>query len=174
MTSGTLRQACLTEIILRFVRQLVNGTKTNQFPFSTLFKLRSIFYMKLTFLGWSMSVSIDDVLLDFPMILVVSYTCAITLSFMYKGLLQIHPTQKPWIISDMRSVRVSQCAPKLSQDAPSLPWWRCPESVSRCPHLFQAHIVTALSSISQLQALATGICSIQILILARSTLSSGT
>ena len=42
-----------------------------------------------------------------------------------------------------------------------------PESVSRCPHLFQAHIVTATS-------LATGICSIQILIVARSTLSSGT
>ena len=84
-------------------------------------------------------------------------------------LVQIHPTQKLWIISDMRSVRVSQCAPKLSQGAPSLSQWRCPESVSRCPHLFQAHIVTAKSSINQLQASATGICSIQILILARST-----
>ena len=51
-----------TEIILRFVRHLVNGTKTNQFPFSTLLlvavghpwhvcKLRSIFYTKSTFLG---------------------------------------------------------------------------------------------------------------------------
>ena len=50
----------------------------------------------------------------------------------------------------------------------------CPKTVSRCPHLFQAHIVTETSSISQLQALATGMRSIQILILARSTLSSGT
>ena len=50
-----------TEIILRFVRHLVNGTKTNQFPFSSLLlmavghpwhvcKLRSIFYIKSTFL----------------------------------------------------------------------------------------------------------------------------
>ena len=31
------------------------------------------------------------------------------------------------------------------------------------PPFFQAHIVTATSSIDQLQALATGICSIQIL-----------
>ena len=166
---GILRQACLTEIILRFARQLVNDSKTNQFPFSTLFKLRSIFYMKITFLGWSISVSIDHVILDFPMILVVSYTCAITLSLMYNGLLQIHPMQKLWIISDMRSVRVLQCSPKRSLGAPSLSQWRCPESVSRCPHFFQAHIVSATSSISQLQALATrihGICSIQILILA--------
>ena len=68
----------LTEIILRLVRQLVNGTKTNLFPFSTLFKLRSIFYMKITFLGWSISVSIDHVMFDSPMILVVSYTGVIT------------------------------------------------------------------------------------------------
>ena len=39
--------------------------------------------MKITFLGLSISVSIDHVILDFPMILVVSYTCAITLSLMY-------------------------------------------------------------------------------------------
>ena len=37
-TLGTLRQTWFdTEIILRFLRHLVNGTKTNQFPFSTLF-----------------------------------------------------------------------------------------------------------------------------------------
>ena len=79
-----------TEIILRFVRHLVNGTKTNQYSFSTLLlmavghswyvcKLRSIFYTISTFLGWSMFVSIDHVILDFPTILVASYTCAITL-----------------------------------------------------------------------------------------------
>ena len=127
--------------LLQFVSQLVNGTKTNQFPFSTLFKLRSIFYIKITFLGCSISVSIDHIILDFPMILVVSYTCAITLSLMYNGLLQIHPTQKLWIISEMRSVRVSQCAPKLSQGAPSLSQWGCPESVLRCPHFFR-HILS--------------------------------
>ena len=50
------------------------------------------------------------------MILVVSYTCAITLSLMYNGLLQIHPTQK---LNNIR-YEVSQCAPKLSQGAPIL------------------------------------------------------
>ena len=51
-----------TDIILRFVRHLVNDTKTNQFRFSTLllmvighpwhaYNLRSIFYMKSRFLG---------------------------------------------------------------------------------------------------------------------------
>ena len=40
----------------------------------------------------------------------------------------------------------------------------CPKTVSGT-HLFQAHIVTTTSSINQLHALATGICSIQILIL---------
>ena len=69
-------------------------------------------------------------------------------------------------LNNIRYIRVSQCAPKLSQGAPSLSQLKCPESVSRCPHLFQAHIVTATSIISQLQALATGICSIPILILA--------
>ena len=49
----------VTEIILRYVRHLVYGNKTSQFPFSTLLlmavghpwhvcKLRSIFYMKST------------------------------------------------------------------------------------------------------------------------------
>ena len=43
----------------------------------------------------------------------------------------------------MRSVRVSQCAPKLPQGA---------------PHFFQAHILLQhLTCISQLQALDTGI-----------------
>ena len=76
--------------ILRFVRHLVNGTKTNRFPFSTLLlmaighpwqacKLRSIFYMKSSFLGSSIFGFIDHIILDFPMILVVSYTCVITL-----------------------------------------------------------------------------------------------
>ena len=52
----------------------------------------------------------------------------------------------------------------------------CPKTVSSCLESIsvKAHIVTGTSSISQLQALATGICSIQILILARSTLFSGT
>ena len=65
--------------------------------------------------------------------------------------------------------RVSQCAPKLSQGAPSL-------SQGTLKVFQDAHIVTATSSIKQLQALATGrpMCIIQILILARSTLSSGT
>ena len=94
--------------------------KPKNFHFPPCLNLGSFFYMKITFLGWSISVSIDHVILDFPMILVVSYTCAITLSLMYNGLLQIHPTQNLWIISEMRSVRVSQSAPKLSQGAPSL------------------------------------------------------
>ena len=69
---------------------MVNGTKTNQFLFSTLllmtighpwhaFKHRSIFYMKNIFLRSSIFGSIDHIILDFPMILVVSYTCVITL-----------------------------------------------------------------------------------------------
>ena len=64
---------------------------------------------------------------------------------------------------------MSQCAPKLSQGDPNLS-----QGAPKVFHLLQAPIVTVTSSISQLQALATGICSIQILILARSTLSSGT
>ena len=79
-----------TEIILRFVRYLVNDTKTNQFPFSTLLlmaighpwhacKLSSNLYMKNSFLGSSIFGSIDHIILDFPMIVVVSYTCVITL-----------------------------------------------------------------------------------------------
>ena len=123
-TLGTLRQACLTEIILRFVRQLVNGTKSNQFPFSTLFKLRSIFYMKITFLWWSISVSIDHIglILDFPMILVVLYTCAITLSLMYNGFASNTPRTK--IMNNIRyevSQGVSMCPKTVS---------RCPESIS--------------------------------------------
>ena len=80
------------------------------------------------------------------------------------------------MVSDVRSVRVghlgtlSQCAPKLSQCAPSLSQGAL--KVSRgAPHFFSD---TATSSINQLQDLATDICSIQILILGRSTLSSGT
>ena len=57
-------------------------------------------------------------------------------------------------------VYLSEGAPKVFQGAPAF--------------FRHMHIVTATSSISQLQALATGIYSIQILILARSTLSSGT
>ena len=67
---------------------------------------------------------------------------------------------------------VSICPKTVSRGPKSVSG--CPESVSRCPHFFQAHIVTATSSISQLQALATGICSIQILIFVISMLSSGT
>ena len=171
-----LGTGCLTEIILRFVHQLVNGTKTNQFPFSTLFKLRSIFYMKITFFRMINICVYGSRNTWFPYDFDgIVHLCYHLISYVYiMVLLQIHPTQKLWIISDMRSVRVSQCALKLFQGAPSLSQWRCPESVSRCPHLFQAHIVIATSRISQLQALATGICSIRILILAGSTLSSGT
>ena len=61
---------------------------------------------------------------------------------------------------------LSQCATKLSQGAPKVS--------QGAPTFLKAHIVTATSSISQLQALATGICSIQILIFVISTLSSGT
>ena len=70
------------------------------------------------FLGWSISESIDHVILDFPMIFGVSYTCAITFLLTYNGLLQIHPTH--WY--DIRyevSQGVSFC-PKMSQVAPSL------------------------------------------------------
>ena len=109
-----MRQACFTEnILLRVVRQLVNGTKTNQFLFSTLFKLRSIFYMKITFLGWSISVSIDHVILDFPMICVISYTCAITSN-----------TPHTKTMNNIRyevSQGVSMCPKTVS---------RCPESIS--------------------------------------------
>ena len=62
MNMGYLEKGLFdTEIILRFVRHLVYVTETNQFPFSTLllmavghhwhlYKLRSNFYMKSTFL----------------------------------------------------------------------------------------------------------------------------
>ena len=63
--------------------------------------------------------------------------------------------------------------PKLSQGAPSLSQ-SAPKVSQGAPHFFKAHIVSATFRISQLQALATGICSILILILVRSTLSSGT
>ena len=96
----------------------VNGTKTNQFPFSTLFKLMSIFYLKITFLGWSISVSIDHVISDFPMILVVSYTGAITLSLMYNGF-----ASKTLDTKTMNNIRY-----KVSQGVSM-----CPKTVSRCP-----------------------------------------
>ena len=57
-------------------------------------KLRSIFFVKISFLGSSIFGSMDHIILDFPMILVESYTCVITLQLMYNGLLQIHPTHK--------------------------------------------------------------------------------
>ena len=70
----------------------------------------------------------------------------------------------PWDAVSMCPKTVSRCPKSVS---------RCPESVSRCPHFFSSTYFTATSNISQLQALATGICSIQILILVRSTLFSG-
>ena len=65
------------------MRHLVNVTQTNQFRFYTLLlmtirhtwhacKLRSIFYMKGSFLGLSIFGSIDLMKLDFPVILVLS------------------------------------------------------------------------------------------------------
>ena len=71
----------------------------------------------------------------------------------------------PWDAVSMCPKTVSRCPKSVS---------RCPESVSRCPHFFSGTYFTAASNISQLQALATGICSIQILILVRSTLFSST
>ena len=77
------------------------------------------------------------------------------------------------MISDVRSVRVghletlSQCAPKLSQGAPSLSQG-APKVSQGAPTFFQAHILL------QHLTLANCICSIQILILVRSTLFSST
>ena len=76
------------------------------------------------------------------------------------------------MISDVSSVRVghldtlSQCALKLSQGAPSLS--------QGAPKVSQGTYFTATFNISQLQVLATGICSVEILILVRSTLFLGT
>ena len=167
------------------MRHLVNGTKTNQFPFSTLLlvavghpwhvcKLRSIFYTKSTFLRWSIFGSIDHVILDFPMILVVPYTCAITLWLTYNGLLQIHPTHKLWyqmwgqpgLGTLRRCLNVHQNCLKVPQVC-----LRVPRKCLKVPPLFSG---TITSSISQLQALGTCICSIQIFILGRSMLSPGT
>ena len=113
-----------------------------------------IFYMKSSFLGWSIFVSIDHVILEFPMILVVSYTCAITFLLTYNGLLQIHPTH--WF-----DIRYEFCQGVLMW--PKTIWRcskcisKCPESVSRCPHLFQTHIVTATSSIMVSQVTPGGV-----------------
>ena len=83
---------------------------------------------------------------------------------MYNGWVQIHPTHKlwyqmwgqsPWDAVSMCPKTVSRCPKSVS---------KCPESVSRRPHFFQAHIL-----LQQLQALATGICSIQIVLLVRPT-----
>ena len=79
------------------------------------------------------------------------------------------------MVSDARSVRVghlgmlSQRAPKLSQGAP-----RLSQDAPRLSQGAPTFSGAATFSISQLQALATYICSIQILISCRSTLSSGT
>ena len=51
---------------------------------------------------------------------------------------------------------------------------KVPRKCLKVPPLFSGTYFTAASNISQLQALATGICSIQILILVRSTLFSST
>ena len=69
------------------------------------------------------------------------------------------------MISDVRY----QCASKLSQCGPSLS--KCTRKVTHGVPTFSG---TYCSSISQLQALATGIGNIQILIFHRFTLSSGT
>ena len=101
------------------------------------------------------------------MILVVSYTCAITFLLTYNGLLQIHPTHKIWYQiwgqSGCLNVlqKLSQGAPSLSlgalkvfQDAPTL--WRhilllqhlalwmyqvTPGGVSRCIHMCRKNIL---------------------------------
>ena len=177
-----------TDNILRFVRHLVNDTKTNQFRFSTLLlmtighlwhacKLRSIFYMKSKFLGWSIFGSIDHIILDFPMIwwylpLVLSlYNLCIMAWFKYTPhtnydiRCEVSQGGAPRDAVSMCPKTVSRCPKFVS---------RCPESVSRCPHFFSGTYFTATSNNSQLQALATGICGIQILILVRSALFSST
>ena len=167
-------------IILRFVRHLVNDTKTNQFIFSTLLliaighpwhacKLRSIFSMKISFLGSSIFGSIHQIILDFPMIFVVSYTCVITLQLMYNGLLQIHPTHKLWYQMWARSVRVGTLRRCLNvpQNCLKVPQvcLKVPRKCLKVPPLFSGTYFTATYNVIQLQALCTGICSIQILIL---------
>ena len=112
-------------------------------------------------------------ILYFPVILVVSHTCAITLSLMYNGLLQIHPTHKLWYQmcgqSGWGTLRRCLNVPQNCLNVPQV-CLKVPRKCLKVPPLFWS---TATSSISQLQALATGICSIQILILGRSKLSSG-
>ena len=130
-----MRQACLTQIILLFVRHVVNDTKTNQFLFSTLLlmaighpwhasKLRSIFTWKVGFL--------DDQYLhrshntwftyDFGGILHLCYHFITYNVYWFRS----NTPHTQTMISDVRSVRMghletlSQCAPKLSQGSPSL------------------------------------------------------
>ena len=79
---------------------------------------------------WSISVCIDHGLLDFPMILVVSYTCTITLSLMYNGFASNTPHTKTmnnirYEVSlnvpqnCLKVPRVSEGAPKVFQGAPT-------------------------------------------------------
>ena len=67
--------------------------------------------------------SIDHVILDFPMILVVSYTCAITLSLMYNGLASNTPHTKtmnvPQNCLKVPRVYLSEGAPEVFQAAPT-------------------------------------------------------
>ena len=82
------------------------------------------------------------------------------------------------MISDVRSVRVghletlSQCVAQNCLKVPQV-CLNVPRKFLKVPPLFSGTYFTATSNISQLQASATGICSIQILILVRSTLFSG-
>ena len=76
--------------------------------------------------------SIDNVILDFPMILVVSYTCAITLSLMYNGFASNTPHTKtmnniryevslnvPQNCHKVPRIYPSEGAPKVFQGAPT-------------------------------------------------------
>ena len=88
---------------------------------------------------------------------------------MYNGLLQIHPMHAQTMVSDASLVVVGHLGTRRLNVPQNCP--KVPRKYLKVPPLFSG---TVTSSISQLQALATGICSIQILILGRSTLSSDT
>ena len=95
---------------------------------------------------------------------------------MYNGLLQIHPMHAQTMVSDVKLVVVGHLGTRrlnVPQNCLKVPRVcpKVPRKYLKVPPLFSG---TVTSSNSQLQALATGICSIQILILGRSTLSSDT
>ena len=94
---------------------------------------------------------------------------------MYIGLLKIHPTHKLWYQmwdqSGWGTLRRCLNVPQNCLKVPKV-CLKVPRKCLKVPPLFSG---TATSSISQLQALATGrpICSILIVNLGKSTLSSG-